>query len=401
MSRQVAIREMGTALSQILDGFDSYRLAHEQLYKSDLETDYFIGDAWERICSGLHDLLSGEIGELDGGKASTRIGLILERFKPQQFDDRTEQNIADYLSVKGLEHVLADRQPEPAQPNLFAAYEPPTKPATPSVLPPNDIGKKRLTNRQIELLQSVVCVDNVANFTGPLIDDWKALKTVMVALGSKWKTRVGFVFPDDLDGAETLRIAKESGEILDPREADFFETPRALADLLVDRAEIDDNGFRNVLEPSAGQGNIADAVFRKTMDVGVTMIEALPANVKVLGDKGWSSRVTQGDFLSFEPGSITNILGETDFDYCLMNPPFSKRADIHHVLHAFKFLKPGGVLVAIMSSSALTRTDKLGKMFKSFLEMHNADTWENEPGSFKESGTMVNTVMVRVRKPEL
>lgn len=36
-----------------------------------------------------------------------------------------------------------------------------------------------------------------------------------------------------------------------------------------------------------------------------------------------------------------------------MNPPFSRDQDCRHVLHAFRFLKPGGRLVAIVGSYAV------------------------------------------------
>src|SRR3546814_19124442 len=40
------------------------------------------------------------------------------------------------------------------------------------------------------------------------------------------------------------------------------------------------------------------------------------------------------------------------FDAVIMNPPFDRGRDCDHVRHALAFLKPGGVLVAIMSARA-------------------------------------------------
>ena len=37
-----------------------------------------------------------------------------------------------------------------------------------------------------------------------------------------------------------------------------------------------------------------------------------------------------------------------------MNPPFSRDQDCRHVCHAFNFLKPGGKLVAIVGSYAVS-----------------------------------------------
>jgi hypothetical protein len=82
-----------------------------------------------------------------------------------------------------------------------------------------------------------------------------------------------------------------------------------------------------------------------------------------------------------------------------MNPPFSKRADIKHVMHAFKFLKPGGRLVAIMSAGVSFRDDKLGTAFRSIVIGNGGTIEPNPEGSFKASGTSVSTVMVTMNAP--
>jgi 16S rRNA G1207 methylase RsmC len=67
-----------------------------------------------------------------------------------------------------------------------------------------------------------------------------------------------------------------------------------------------------------------------------------------------------------------------------MNPPFHKRADIRHIQHALKFLKPGGKLAAICMDTPHRR-----KAFQSI-----AKTWrELPPGSFKESATNIAAIM--------
>jgi 16S rRNA G1207 methylase RsmC len=85
------------------------------------------------------------------------------------------------------------------------------------------------------------------------------------------------------------------------------------------------------------------------------------------------------------------------YDRILMNPPFSKQQDIDHVLHAWKFLKPGGRLVAIMSGGTDYRTNKKAVAFQNLVAEHG----HIEPlpeGSFEESGTGVNTVLVVLDK---
>lgn len=76
----------------------------------------------------------------------------------------------------------------------------------------------------------------------------------------------------------------------------------------------------------------------------------------------------------------------------------SAQADIDYVLHAYKFLKPGGRLVSIMSSSVTFRENRKTVEFRELLNA--CGTFGHNPeGSFKESGTMVNTIIVVMNKP--
>lgn len=83
----------------------------------------------------------------------------------------------------------------------------------------------------------------------------------------------------------------------------------------------------------------------------------------------------------------------------MMNPPFANGADIDHVSHALKFLKPSGRLVAIMSAGVKTSTTKKAK---AFLELLKGYEWSfrNVPdGAFKESGTNVRVTMLVASGP--
>jgi len=267
------------------------------------------------------------------------------------------------------------------------------------------IGRAALSPRQRELLAEVRVENNRAIYCGQdRIQDWDLLKRIMVALGGKWAKGstykpAGFVFPDDLDAAELVRLAKETGEITDPKAAELFETPLALGDVAVARLEL--RADMRVLEPSAGRGALVRALLAAQPDLRIDCIEALEQNAHALESTKWPLaggwvNVTRADFLRVSPWD-TEPGGQ--FDRVLLNPPFSKRQDIKHVLHAFEFLTGGGVLVAIMSAGVKYRDDKLGREFRAFVEANNGEIWDNPDGSFEESGTSVRTVMVRVRRP--
>src|SRR3546814_13421981 len=70
--------------------------------------------------------------------------------------------------------------------------------------------------------------------------------------------------------------------------------------------------------------------------------------------------VRQADFLTLPPSPI--------YDRIVMNPPFDRGRDCDHVRHAFGFLKPGGILVAVMSARAEFRDDKRHRAFHRIVE---------------------------------
>ena len=81
-----------------------------------------------------------------------------------------------------------------------------------------------------------------------------------------------------------------------------------------------------------------------------------------------------------------------------MNPPFDRERDIDHVVHALKFLRPGGRLVSIMSAGTEFRETRKSIAFREMIDGLGG-TWRDlRPGSFASVGTYVNTVVLSVVK---
>lgn len=133
----------------------------------------------------------------------------------------------------------------------------------------------------------------------------------------------------------------------------FFPTPKPIIEDMLKRAEVKPG--MNVLEPSAGKGDIVESA--KERGAHVEAVETNPTLVEVMRKKGLS--VEHEDFLGIRP--------EANFDRILMNPPFESGQDMAHVRHAYKFLKPGGKLVAIMGEGAFFRNDAKAKEFRKWL----------------------------------
>jgi type I restriction-modification system DNA methylase subunit len=111
-----------------------------------------------------------------------------------------------------------------------------------------------------------------------------------------------------------------------------------------------------------------------------------PRHREVLKEAGL--KVKGDDFLEFE-GS---------YDRIVANPPFTRQQDVDHVLHMYEILAKGGILVSVMSPSWQFRENKKSKGFRDFLEKNEAEVIELPEGTFKESGTMIRTCIVKIRK---
>lgn len=166
----------------------------------------------------------------------------------------------------------------------------------------------------------------------------------------------------------------------------YFPTPTAVAQELVMEAGI--SGGDLVLEPSIGSAAIAE----QAKDYGATVkgYEINHSLYKLSTLKGFD--VECEDFMSVEPEEI--------YDAVVMNPPFEKGQDMEHVRHAFKFLKPGKILTAIMSPAFQFHQSKKAQQFRDWLRELNWAEKELPEGTFKESGTGVNTVMLVIQKDE-
>lgn len=202
----------------------------------------------------------------------------------------------------------------------------------------------------------------------------------------------------------------------------FFPTPERAAAQVFEgrgwRAGINvlrtaDEPQLRFLEPSAGTGNLARRCFSSIesmkewsgfnreetkarwnaehrFDNLVDVVELQPHLAAGLESEGIYNRVFCQDFLTLSP-ETTGL-----YDYVVMNPPFDRERDIDHVVHALKFLKPGGRLRAIMSAGTEFRETKKAIAFRALVEARKGSFEDLPPGSFAEAGTYVNTCIVTV-----
>jgi hypothetical protein len=146
-----------------------------------------------------------------------------------------------------------------------------------------------------------------------------------------------------------------------------------------------------VLEPSAGAGAIADAA--RAAGAIVECVEVNGDLRELLKLKG-HTLLPERDFLELDPASEPAA-----YDRVLMNPPFEKFLDIEHVGHAYKFLKPSGVLISMMGPAAFFRDVPKAEEFRVWLRGIGGTVDDLPSGSFEMTGCPGKLVVIH--KPSL
>jgi hypothetical protein len=116
------------------------------------------------------------------------------------------------------------------------------------------------------------------------------------------------------------------------------------------------------------------------MDINRSILEKT-AGVKLIGD----------DFMK----AATVV----QYDRIIANPPFTKNQDIDHIRLMYNLLKPGGVIVALSSPSWTFGSQKKQVEFREWTQSVDAYIEEIPVDTFKESGTGIRTVLIKIKKP--
>lgn len=212
------------------------------------------------------------------------------------------------------------------------------------------------------------------------------IKALVQAAGGRY-ARNGFAFPAGCDVPALLAALRTGGRPNPKKERQAFFTPQGLAEETV--AQAGGLAGKRVLEPSAGDGALADAA--RAAGAQVIAVESHGPSAQILRDKGYE--VLERDFLSLSPAD-TGLC-----DAVIANPPFTRGQDVAHVTHMWQFLRPGGILVSLMSPSWRTGRTQSQRAFREFAEHIGACVEELPSGAFKASGTNASTVRLRAAKP--
>ena len=218
--------------------------------------------------------------------------------------------------------------------------------------------------------------------------DYLKVKKLFESNGGKWKGGKcqGFLF--DTTDASPILARLQGGDLSDrKKKIQFYETPVDVAKRLAVRLG-DVEPTHRILEPSAGRGALVKAVLNEWPEQTVDCYELMEENRDELL-KIPNVRLLGNDFLEAEVGMYNKIIA---------NPPFSNNQDIMHVTKMWEHLAEGGQMAVIMGCHWQFGNDRASKNFRSFIESVKYDITLLPKGTFKESGTNVESLMLVVWK---
>lgn len=212
------------------------------------------------------------------------------------------------------------------------------------------------------------------------------IKKQITLAGGVWQGGKNQCFRFDFPADNVLR-SLANGEVLNfKKDNQFFETPEELISFMAMLADVQKGD--EILEPSAGRFAIGRWLWEYCITYDLNPIDCYELNEhnqQYLRNYSHANLIGS-DFLLAQPTKL--------YDVILANPPFARLADIAHVMHMTKFLKPGGRTVSVMSTGWQTQNFKKVTAFKDYLKTVHHEIFELEKGTFKVSGTNVNACVI-------
>lgn len=180
----------------------------------------------------------------------------------------------------------------------------------------------------------------------------------------------------------------------------FYPTPASLASKMLEGIKWE--SVSTILEPSAGKGDIADAISAKWKiyygrgwdhacnAADIDCIEVDPNLRSILKDKKY--RVVHDDFLTYQTMKRYSLI--------VMNPPFEDAA--RHILKAISLLDANGTLVALCNAETIRNHSAYNERYQLFriLTDNNAEITYHQGEFLKaERKTDVEIAMIRYKAP--
>lgn len=177
---------------------------------------------------------------------------------------------------------------------------------------------------------------------------------------------------------------------------DFYPTPEAIINKML--FNIDFRMIGSILEPSAGSGNIVEALkrkekfYREKSPLDIDCIEA-DANLQHIL-KGKDFRVVYNDFLTYDTMK--------EYDLIVMNPPFSNGCK--HLLKALEMQqRNGGAIVCLLNAETIKNPCTNDRQFlqRKLTEYNAKVEFIQDAFMDAERKTAVEIALIKVKLPDV
>ena len=180
---------------------------------------------------------------------------------------------------------------------------------------------------------------------------------------------------------------------------DFYPTPETIINKML--CDIDFKMIHSILEPSAGKGNIVEAIKKKEkfysstynkVNYDIDCIEADQNLQSIL--KGKNFRVVYNDFLTYDTMK--------EYDIIIMNPPFSNGCK--HLLKALEMQqRNGGAIVCLLNAETLKNpcTNERLDLQRKLTEYNAKVEFIQDAFMDAERKTAVEIALIKVQLPEV
>ena len=180
---------------------------------------------------------------------------------------------------------------------------------------------------------------------------------------------------------------------------DFYPTPENLINKML--CDIDFKMIHSILEPSAGKGNIVEAIKKKEKFYNTTYnkfsydIDCIEADQNLQSIlKGKNFRVVYNDFLTYDTMK--------EYDLIIMNPPFSNGCK--HLLKALEMQqRNGGAIVCLLNAETLKNpcTNDRQYLQRKLTEYNAKVEFIQDAFIDAERKTAVEIALIKVQLPEV
>ncbi|MFE0778896.1 SAM-dependent methyltransferase [Streptomyces sp. NPDC058861] len=191
---------------------------------------------------------------------------------------------------------------------------------------------------------------------------WEGVHKVLTRSGATWSRRHhGYMLADLFpfgQAADLVRLIIDRRHAVNRSDRGMVSCPQSIAETLWSYNLPSDLKGWHILEPSAGHGVLAAEGAARGCTIDCYEFDAHRA--ADITRAGIASNVSTTDFLT--------VTAQLTYDAVVMYPPHRRDLAVQHILHAYRFLRPGGVLTALVSLGIQNAAGPHGERLRQLLD---------------------------------